>query len=56
MADRAEHDSDPIRDAARYRVDKLARELGDEVSGPPVVTPTRDVEAEVAVWRARRPR
>jgi hypothetical protein len=22
--------------------------------GPPVVTPTRDVEAEVAAWRARR--
>lgn len=24
--------------------------------GPPVVTPTRDVEAEVAAWRARRRR
>ncbi|MGO1770495.1 MAG: DUF1992 domain-containing protein [Microbacterium sp.] len=24
--------------------------------GPPVVTPTRDVEAEVAAWRARRGR
>ncbi|MBW8750540.1 MAG: DUF1992 domain-containing protein [Propionibacteriales bacterium] len=24
--------------------------------GPPVITPTRDVEAEVAAWRARRRR
>jgi hypothetical protein len=26
------------------------------LGGPPVITPTRDVEAEVAAWRARRRR
>jgi hypothetical protein len=34
MADDRHRDSDPIRDAARYRVDKLARELGDDVDEP----------------------
>ncbi|MDN8547720.1 DUF1992 domain-containing protein [Microbacterium sp. NM3R9] len=33
------------------RVIEARRQL---LGGPPVVTPTRDVEAEVAAWRARR--
>lgn len=33
------------------RVVEARRQL---LGGPPVVTPTRDVEAEVAAWRARR--
>lgn len=33
------------------RVIEARRQL---LGGPPVVTPTRDVEAEIAAWRARR--
>ena len=33
------------------RVIEARRQL---LGGPPVVTPTRDVEAEVAAWRERR--
>jgi hypothetical protein len=39
-----------LDDFNRRVVDARRQLLG----GPPVVTPTRDVEAEVAAWRARR--
>ena len=35
------------------RIVEARRQL---LGGPPVVTPLRDVEAEVAAWRARRGR
>jgi hypothetical protein len=40
-----------LLEAFNARVVNARRQLQ---GGPPVVTPTRDVEAEVAAWRARR--
>ena len=51
--DRLHRESD-VREALgdfNTRVIEARRQLQ---GGPPVVTPTRDVEAEVAAWRARR--
>ncbi|MCP2636116.1 DUF1992 domain-containing protein [Microbacterium sp. HD4P20] len=45
---------DDVREAVEdfnRRVIEARRQL---LGGPPVVTPTRDVEAEVSAWRARR--
>ncbi|GAB4085651.1 hypothetical protein GCM10028784_22810 [Myceligenerans cantabricum] len=50
------------REAAEDRVREIVAEFNARVidarrqltGGPPVVTPTRDVDAEVAQWRARR--
>lgn len=45
---------DDVREAVddfNRRVIEARRQL---LGGPPVVTPTRDVEAEVAAWRGRR--
>ncbi|GLI27206.1 hypothetical protein ARHIZOSPH14_14480 [Agromyces rhizosphaerae] len=41
---------DALEDFNRRVIDARRQLLG----GPPVVTPTRDVEAEVAAWRTRR--
>ena len=40
-----------LLEAFNARVVNARRQLQ---GGPPVITPTRDVEAEVAAWRARR--
>jgi hypothetical protein len=40
-----------LLEAFNQRVVKARRQLQ---GGPPVITPTRDVDAEVAAWRARR--
>jgi hypothetical protein len=42
-----------LLEAFNKRVVNARRQLQ---GGPPVITPTRDVEAEVAAWRARRRR
>jgi hypothetical protein len=40
-----------VLDDFNHRVVEARRQL---LGGPPVVTPTREVEQEVAAWRARR--
>ena len=46
-----EKDVREVLESFNRRVVEARRQLQ---GGPPVVTPTRDVEAEVAAWRARR--
>ena len=59
----AELDAPLDRETAEYaRYARLLEDFNPRViearrqlqGGPPVITPTRDVEAEVAAWRARR--
>ena len=53
--DRLGSETDVRRDLESFnrRVIEARRQL---LGGPPVITPTRDVEAEVAAWRDRRRR
>lgn len=46
-----EHEVREMLDDFNHRVVEARRQL---LGGPPVVTPTRDVDAEVAAWRTRR--
>lgn len=51
-------DREPVEDAVRRLVEDFNRRVVEArrqlQGGPPVITPTRDVDAEVARWRARR--
>ena len=51
-------DKEPTEDAVRTAVQDFNRRVVEArrqlQGGPPVVTPTRDVEDEVAAWRERR--
>jgi hypothetical protein len=49
--ERTEHGVRRVLDDFNQRVVEARRQL---LGGPPVVTPTREVEQEVAAWRARR--
>jgi hypothetical protein len=51
-------DREPTEDGVRRSVEDFNRRVVDArrqlLGGPPVITPTRDVEQEVDAWRARR--